>query len=221
MDVAELSPLAVFALIATVTPGGATTLATASGAHFGFRRSAPLMAGIAVGLAAMAAAAAAGLGGVVLAVPWLQVVILAVEPERVDVHLMRALARQGRTASGEGDHRGAGQLHRRAAELRNGEALGSVGGDWAARSRAGLHQEHLGLPAELYEANCTSVGTRRSSPNWRGWWPAIGWTSAWPPSTSSPSAAVGAPADALTHYERTREQLAEELGTDPGPWLRE
>ncbi|MBO3681369.1 LysE family translocator [Streptomyces sp. NEAU-YJ-81] len=75
MDVAELSPLVVFALIATVTPGGATTLATASGAHFGFRRSVPLMAGIAVGLASMAAAAAAGLGGVLLAVPWLQVVM--------------------------------------------------------------------------------------------------------------------------------------------------
>ncbi|WP_206311686.1 hypothetical protein [Streptomyces sp. DASNCL29] len=60
-------------LIATVTPGGATTLATASGAHLGFRRSVPLMAGVAVGLASMAAAAGAGLGGALLAVPWLQV----------------------------------------------------------------------------------------------------------------------------------------------------
>lgn len=68
----SLAPLALFALVATITPGGATTLATASGARFGFRRSLPLMAGIAVGLGSLAAAAAAGLAGILLAVPALQ-----------------------------------------------------------------------------------------------------------------------------------------------------
>jgi len=71
-DAASMAPLLLFALVATVTPGGATTLATASGAQFGFRRSVPLMAGIALGLASLAAAAAAGLAGVLLAVPSLQ-----------------------------------------------------------------------------------------------------------------------------------------------------
>ncbi len=71
-------PLAVFAVVSTITPGGATTLATASGAHFGFRRSVPLMAGIAAGLASMAAAAAAGLAGLLLAEPSLQVAMKAV-----------------------------------------------------------------------------------------------------------------------------------------------
>ncbi len=70
-------PLAVFAVVSTITPGGATTLATASGAHFGFRRSVPLMAGIAIGLASMAAAAAAGLAGVLLTAPSLQVAMKA------------------------------------------------------------------------------------------------------------------------------------------------
>lgn len=65
-------PLAIFALVSTISPGGATTLATASGAHFGFRRSIPLMGGIAAGLASMAAAAAAGLAGVLEAMPSLQ-----------------------------------------------------------------------------------------------------------------------------------------------------
>lgn len=69
---ASLTPLLVFVLVATVSPGGATTLATASGATFGYRRSLPLIAGIAVGLASMAAAAAAGLGGVLMALPSLQ-----------------------------------------------------------------------------------------------------------------------------------------------------
>jgi len=70
-------PLMLFVIVSTVTPGGATTLATASGAHFGYRRSLPMMAGIAVGLASMAAAAAAGLGGVLLAVPALQLAMKA------------------------------------------------------------------------------------------------------------------------------------------------
>jgi threonine/homoserine/homoserine lactone efflux protein len=72
MSVTEFLPLVLFVLVSTITPGGATTLATASGAHFGYRRSLPLMCGIAVGLASMAAGAAAGLGGVILAFPSLQ-----------------------------------------------------------------------------------------------------------------------------------------------------
>lgn len=72
MSIAEFSPLALFAIVSTVTPGGATTLATASSAHFGYRRSMPLMGGIATGLASMAAGAAAGLAGVIQAFPSLQ-----------------------------------------------------------------------------------------------------------------------------------------------------
>jgi len=65
-------PLALFVVVSTITPGGATTLATASGVQFGFRRSVPLMAGITVGLASLAAAASAGLAGLLLAAPYLQ-----------------------------------------------------------------------------------------------------------------------------------------------------
>lgn len=68
----HILPLVLFAAVATATPGGATTLATASGVHFGFRRSLPLMSGIACGLAAMAAAAAIGLASLLLAMPSLQ-----------------------------------------------------------------------------------------------------------------------------------------------------
>ena len=78
MEFGDFWPLTVFALVSTISPGGATTLATASGAHFGFRRSVPLMAGIAAGLASMAAAAAAGLAGLLLAEPSLQIAMRAV-----------------------------------------------------------------------------------------------------------------------------------------------
>ncbi|MCQ4272288.1 LysE family transporter [Pseudomonas kuykendallii] len=67
-----LLPLLLFALVSTISPGGATTLATASGANFGWWRSFPLLSGISFGLASMAAAAAAGLGGLILALPSLQ-----------------------------------------------------------------------------------------------------------------------------------------------------
>jgi threonine/homoserine/homoserine lactone efflux protein len=77
MTIDALLPLILFALISTITPGGATTLATASGAHFGFRRSIPVMAGCAVGLGSIACAAAAGLGGLLMALPSLQVAMKA------------------------------------------------------------------------------------------------------------------------------------------------
>ena len=77
MTPSALVPLAVFVLIATVSPGGATSLATASGASFGYRRSLPLIGGIAAGLASMSVAAATGLASVLLALPWLQLAMKA------------------------------------------------------------------------------------------------------------------------------------------------
>lgn len=68
----SLLPLLLFVLVATFSPGGATTLATASGANFGWLRSLPLLLGISVGLAMVAAAAAGGLGSLILAGPSLQ-----------------------------------------------------------------------------------------------------------------------------------------------------
>ncbi|NVH77137.1 LysE family translocator [Paraburkholderia sp. JPY432] len=73
----SILPLLLFVAVATATPGGATTLATASGARFGFVRSIPLMLGIALGLALLAALAALGLGGLLLALPSLQTAVKA------------------------------------------------------------------------------------------------------------------------------------------------
>lgn len=73
----SILPLLLFVAVSTVTPGGATTLATASGARFGFARSIPMMLGIAIGLALLAAVAALGLGGLLLALPSLQTAVKA------------------------------------------------------------------------------------------------------------------------------------------------
>ena len=61
-----------FVVVATVTPGGATTLATASGAQFGLRRSMPLLSGMAVGLATLAGAAASGMSALLQTLPVLE-----------------------------------------------------------------------------------------------------------------------------------------------------
>ena len=70
-----LGGLALFVLAATISPGGATALVTASGMNFGYRRSLSLILGISLGLAVMAAAAAAGIEGIFVAVPVIQTAV--------------------------------------------------------------------------------------------------------------------------------------------------
>ena len=102
MTLEPLLPLILFALVSTITPGGATTLATASGAHFGFRRSIPVMAGFAFGLGSMASVAAAGLGSILMALPILQITMKTLG----SLYLMWLAARIGRS----GEPHGVGQM---------------------------------------------------------------------------------------------------------------
>jgi len=66
-----LLALAVFATVATVTPGPNNALLLASGINHGFRRTLPLMAGIAFGFPVMVLAVGLGLGEVFRRLPWL------------------------------------------------------------------------------------------------------------------------------------------------------
>ncbi|RST85613.1 LysE family translocator [Aquibium carbonis] len=70
-----LTALIAFVVIATITPGGATTLAVASGAQHGFRRSIPLIAGMAGGLCSLGAGSALGLGTAIHTFPQIQVIM--------------------------------------------------------------------------------------------------------------------------------------------------
>lgn len=65
----EIWPLLLFTAVAAFTPGAATVLAIASGARFGLWRSLPLVAGMALGLGLMGAAAGTGLGAALLLLP--------------------------------------------------------------------------------------------------------------------------------------------------------
>lgn len=72
MTGAGLPPLLLLAAVATATPGGATMLAAASGGRWGVRRSLPLVAGMACGLALLMGVAGAGLGAALDTLPALR-----------------------------------------------------------------------------------------------------------------------------------------------------
>jgi threonine/homoserine/homoserine lactone efflux protein len=73
--VQELLALVAFSFVSSVTPGPNNVLLWASGAAFGARRTVPHVLGTALGIGAMALAAAAGLAVLVAAVPALAVVM--------------------------------------------------------------------------------------------------------------------------------------------------
>lgn len=97
----SILPLLLFVAVATLTPGGATMLATASGGRFGFARSIPLMLGIAIALASLAAVASLGLGRLLLAVPALQTAVKAAGSAYL-LWLAWRIARSGSPDAGAG-----------------------------------------------------------------------------------------------------------------------
>lgn len=92
-------PLFMFVVASTFSPGGATSLATASGARFGLGRSLPLIFGIAVSLAFVAAIAAFGLGNLIARRASLQVVVKSLGSGYL-LWLAWRIARSGAPASG-------------------------------------------------------------------------------------------------------------------------
>ncbi|MDF1733287.1 MAG: LysE family transporter [Minwuia sp.] len=70
-----LSALVLFAVVTTITPGGATTLSTASGMNFGVRRSLPLISGMVSGLATLVFCAGFGLASLIAAAPALELAL--------------------------------------------------------------------------------------------------------------------------------------------------
>ncbi|MGH8808442.1 MAG: LysE family translocator [Noviherbaspirillum sp.] len=71
----SLLPLTMFAFVSSITPGPNNIMLTSSGILFGFVRSIPHMLGITIGFGVMLALCAAGIGGLILAVPAIQVLL--------------------------------------------------------------------------------------------------------------------------------------------------
>lgn len=70
MDIDLLLSLAIFAWVASITPGPNNLMVMASGAAFGLRRTLPHVAGIAIGFSSMIGAAVFGLGALLVGFPW-------------------------------------------------------------------------------------------------------------------------------------------------------
>jgi threonine/homoserine/homoserine lactone efflux protein len=94
-------PLLLFAVVATGTPGANNLLAASTGAQFGVRRSAGLLAGIAVSVVSLVAIAAAGLGAVVASRPALETA-LRVAGTGYLLWLAVRICRSGRPDTGGG-----------------------------------------------------------------------------------------------------------------------
>jgi len=72
-----LLPLALFAFVASITPGPNNIMLTSSGMRFGFARTLPHLLGISFGFTILMALCAAGIGSLIAAMPALHVVLKA------------------------------------------------------------------------------------------------------------------------------------------------
>jgi threonine/homoserine/homoserine lactone efflux protein len=75
MTADTLLSLVLFCLVSSITPGPNNVMLLASGVNFGFRRTIPNMAGINAGFAAMLLAVGFGLGGLLKAIPALELAL--------------------------------------------------------------------------------------------------------------------------------------------------
>jgi threonine/homoserine/homoserine lactone efflux protein len=91
----QLLGLAGFALVGSITPGPNNSLLLASGSRFGFRRTAPHVAGTAVGMGALVFAVAGGVGVVFLAVPGIDLALKLVGSAYLLYLAARVLGRRG------------------------------------------------------------------------------------------------------------------------------
>lgn len=75
MTIDTILALAVFAFVASMTPGPNNLMVLASGVNFGFLRTVPHMAGIVVGFSSLLVAVGLGIGALLLAYPALHAVL--------------------------------------------------------------------------------------------------------------------------------------------------
>ncbi|MGH8794420.1 MAG: AfsR/SARP family transcriptional regulator [Stackebrandtia sp.] len=147
--------------------------------------------------------------------------LLDVDPEQIDVHAVRSLARQARDYTRKGDGAQAVSVWRRACDLVRGEALAGIGGDWAAEIRSGLRREYvamlterfaaeldLGRHAEIVEELSEHVARHPLSEGLVG-------------CLMTALYRCGRQAEAVDCFAGARSRLAERLGADPGDQLQD
>ncbi|MGH7323012.1 MAG: LysE family translocator [Candidatus Rokuibacteriota bacterium] len=69
METTQLWPFVVFSMVGSFTPGPNTTIATATGANFGFRAVVPHIVGVPFGFSTLLVLGSLGVAGILLALP--------------------------------------------------------------------------------------------------------------------------------------------------------
>ncbi|RIQ60028.1 LysE family translocator [Bordetella avium] len=75
LSLSLLGPLALFALVSSITPGPNNVMLASSGLTFGFRRTMPHMLGVTIGFSVMILLVGLGLGSLFGQFPWLYTVL--------------------------------------------------------------------------------------------------------------------------------------------------
>lgn len=141
------------------------------------------------------------------------------DPDTVDLHRARRLVTEARAAEDTGAHAEAATLLRAALDGWESEALAGVPGSWAARTRDALARERLDTHTRLGRV-VLRAGRAEDSAG------LLAPLAAEHPTVENLAAvlmralvAAGRPAQALETFARTRDAIAEHLGTGPGPEL--
>ena len=143
------------------------------------------------------------------------------DPDAVDLHRARRLARQARTAARVGDTHRAADLFAAALAGWQSEALAGVSGEWPARMRDVLHAERLDLVAQRADADL-GLGRHAEVVD------ELRELVAQHPTAEELAArliralaADGRSVAALACYERLRRAVGDAFGTQPSTPLRE
>ncbi len=145
--------------------------------------------------------------------------LLDADPDRVDVHRFRRLV----SLASQEDRPGAERLALlgQALELWRGPPLADLPGQWASRVRAAWEQQYL-------DALLVWARMALDAPEPGAVLPRLAEAASEHPLVEPLAAvfmralaAAGRTAQALDHYSIVRRQLAEQLGTDPGPELQQ
>ncbi|MGI5499710.1 BTAD domain-containing putative transcriptional regulator [Lentzea sp. CA-135723] len=143
--------------------------------------------------------------------------VLEIAPGEIDLHRFQDLCARARAE----DDRRAAELWSEALGLWHGEALTGLGGEWAEAERTRLHRLRLAAESDHADAVLRLGGGEDLVT-------ALSARVAEHPLDERVAGQyllalhrAGRTADALEHYRSLREHLVEELGTDPGPELRD
>jgi DNA-binding SARP family transcriptional activator/tetratricopeptide (TPR) repeat protein len=143
---------------------------------------------------------------------------LVVDPTVVDLHRFHQLLAQARTVQ---DERAASRMFAQALELWRGEPFAGVNAPWFDAMRVTLRQERFAAELDYTDLRLRAGEHARLVPELAARAAEYPLDERLTGQLMVALYRVGRQADALRHYRRIRRRLAEEIGADPGPALRD